>query len=227
VDNPSNRILVKNFKYLRQFSTVLAYEDAVYERLTRDAFTFDYHRAYLYRLAAHSRREHDELRALALEDAISDSEHWYVRVAALLCLCTCRLTGEELGRVARIGEGNTQVARAKYVTLCQYSGESLDGVLETLSYFGAPHQDYLRRYMFRLSHRDDSGNQVLTVVDRQDIRDPLFIRQLHWLDLVKANSSLRPRFRDIIESKIEACESEWPRLCARLEGIYDSFVENP
>jgi hypothetical protein len=227
LNDPSNRILMKNFKYLRQFSTVFAYEDAICKRLTEETFTFDYHRAYLYRLAAHSRSDYEDLRILALEDALDDSQNWYVRVAALLYLSTCRLTGEDLAGVARIREGNTQVARAKYVTLCQYSGESLDGVLERLSYFSAPHQDYLRRYLFRLSHREESGNNVLAAVDRYDISRPLFIRHLHQLDLVKANEYLRPRFRTVIESKIEACQSDWPRLRARLEGIYDSFIENP
>lgn len=228
LDDPSVKMLRKNFKYLRRFTPVHYFEDAIYDRLSQEEFTFDYHQAYLYRLAAHSRGEYLSLKELALEKATDDSAHWFSRVGAFLFLSTCGLSPSELGRISQVSdEGNPQVVRAAYVTLCQHSGNELRTVLDRVSYFSAPRQDYFRRYFFQLFRSDEVGERVLVAVNRDRIENPFFIRCLHQLDLVKANRSLRPRFREVIEAKTQDCSEEWPRLKSRLQGIYDSFVENP
>jgi len=229
LSDPSDKMLRKNFTYLRRFTPTYCFEDAIYDRLSQEEFTFDYHRTYLYRLAAHCRGENPALKELALEEAINGSADWFSRVGAFLLLSTCRLSPSELGRISQAiaNEGNTQVLRAAYVTLCQHSSTELGTVLDTVSYFGAPHQDYLRRYFFQLYRRDEVGERVLSAVSRESLENPFFIRFLHQLDLIKANQSLRPRFRGVLEEKLESCDENWPRLRSRLQGIYDAFVEHP
>ncbi len=229
LEDPSVKMLRKNFKYLRGFTPAHYFEDAIYDRLSREEFTFDYHRAYLWRLAAHSRGEHSALEELAFAVALDHTAHWLDRVGALLFLSTCRLSPTALGRISQAisDEGNTQVARAEYVTLCQHPSAQLQGVLDMVWYFSDPHQDYLRRYFYRLVHDDEVGNRVLTAASREGLESPLFIRHLHKLDLAKANQSLRARFRQVLEEKLERCGDDWPRLCARLQGIYDAFIEHP
>lgn len=228
LSDPSVKQLRKNFRYLRRFTSQYPLEEEIHDTLTQEDFKFDYHRAYLYRLAAHSRGQHSALKELALQEATDSSSHWFARVGALLFLSTCRLSPSGLGQVSAIvNEGNTQVVRAAYVTLSQHSGDELRWVLDNISYVSAPHQDYLRRYFFRLARSDELGDHLLSVIDRMAIENPFMIRHLHQLDLIKANQSLRPRFREVLEEKLDSCGEEWPRLRSRLEGIYDAFIENP
>ncbi len=183
--DPSSKTLIKNFAYLRQFVTSYAFEDEIYNRLIQDEFSFDFHTAYLYRLAAYSRRDHSKLRELALATAIDSTKHWFTRTAALMFLSTCDLEGHELHNVGELidTEGNYQVLRTAYVILCQYSGNELGFVLDKVSFFNAPHQEYLRRYFLELTRQRETGLSILNEVKASSIKAPSFIHQLHKLDL--------------------------------------------
>ena len=227
--DPSAKMLWKNFRYLRRFAPDEPFEEAIRQELLDDSVVFEYHRAYLYRLAAYSRQHDPALLQLALADAAQPSVYWFRRVGALLYLSTSRLSAQELASLARtvVNEGSTQVARALYVVLCQQSGDELAWLLNTVSYFSDPHQEYLKRYFLRLVKDLDAGVGVLTAVRRDDLHSPFFIRNLHKLDLVKANNELRPRFREVLEEKLDTCREEWPRLRVRLEGIREAFIDSP
>jgi hypothetical protein len=230
LENPSIKVLSNNFRYLRRFSTTQFYENRVSARLAEDRFTFDYHRAYMYRLASYSRGDEPKLYDLAINDALNVTQHWFARVGAYLYLSTCPIEARDLTQILRATEqeGNVEVARAQYVTLCQYSGNQLrDDVLERVSYFSAPYQDYLRRYFFRLVKREDTADGVLTAVNRQSIESPFFVRHLHQLDLIKANRYVRPKFREVLEAKIAEVDDRWPRLHARLAALFESFIDKP
>ena len=227
--NPSSKILLKNFIYLKRFITEYQFEADIYDRLISDDYLFDYHRAYLCRLAAYSRGDHSDLRINALDHSINGTNNWFSRVAALLLLSTYDLTGNELAQIASIinSESNAQVIRAAFVTLAQHSGEELRIVLDWISFFNAPHQDYLRRYFFRLVRDKDLGVNTCNSIGGASLSAPEFFTRLHQLDLVKANSNSRREFRTTIEQKIADCQDSWPRLRARLEGIQSAFIENP
>ena len=68
---------------------------------------------------------------------------------------------------------------------------------------------------------------MLTAIHRYSIEKPFFMERLHQLDLIKGNTRLRPRFRQVVEAKIKGCDERWTRLELRLQGIFDAFVENP
>jgi hypothetical protein len=229
LSDPSDRQLRKNFRYLRKFAPYHCYEEQILGRLQESEFTFDYHRAFLFRLAAYSRGDCPVLQDLAFEESLSASAHWYTQVAALLFLSTCRLTRHQLAQITQSveNEGNAQVARAKYVVMCQSSGDELRGVLDKISYFSAPHQDYLRRYFFRLAANRKDGESELSTVSRMKIGSPFFIRVLHPLDLVKANRHLRRRFREVLQQKLGEFDKPWPRLHSRLDGINTDFIDSP
>jgi len=71
LNDPSVRRLRKNFIYLRRFTPAYSFEDAIYNRLSQEEFTFDYHQSYMYRLAAHSRGESPTLMEFALEQVLN------------------------------------------------------------------------------------------------------------------------------------------------------------
>jgi len=230
--NPSYRLLNKNFTYLRRFVSTRFYSDEIVKRLTQDEFIFPYHKGYLFRLSSYCRDNSDSPKQLALQESLDINAHWFSRMAALSCLSTYPLDGKELDQIAGIldREASYQVNRAAFVTLCQYWGDSLKGVLDRVSLFNAPHQDYLRRYFFRLYRDEKIGIQVLSKIKREKIEKPFFIHKLHQLDLLKANSETEHRkiFLETIQEKIrESNNWDTPRLTLRLERIYDLFVLRP
>ena len=231
LDNPSQRLLTKNFTYLRHFVTSYQYSEKIANRLSSEQFTFPYHKAFMYQLAAYSRDEAAELKDLALKDATDPQIHWFCRMAALFCLGTFALDASELSIVSRIvdTEANPQVVRAAFVVLGQHSGEELGVVLDRITFFNAPHQDYLRRYIFRLYKSSDMKKNYLGKIKRARVNAPTFVHVLHQLDLLKAGSNQAHRavFKEVIEEKIKDCEGkEWPRLLDRLNKIRDSFILN-
>jgi retron-type reverse transcriptase len=236
LSDPSNRLLTRNFIYLRNFVATRFYGQDIANRLLDNTFTFPYHRAYMYRLGAYSRDNIDKLKQLALHEATdiqSDIQsQWFCRMAALFCLTTFPLDSKELAQIAPIveTETNPQIVRAAFVTLCQYSGKELRFVLDRLSFFNAPHQDYLRRYFFRLYKITDTSKRFLSLVKGASVKAPTFIHNLHKLDLLKTGSDneRRAAFKEVIEMNMKNCEDEdWPRLQTRLEQIYRLFVVNP
>lgn len=229
LSDPSHRLLIKHFLYLRTFVASHSYGHAIADRLTQNVFTFPYHRAVLFRLAAYSRDVDDDLKRLALQESADSDSHWFCRMAALFCLASFPLDGADLARIAKIvdTEANPQVSRAAFVALCQHSGNELRWVLDRVALFNAPHQDYLRRYFLQL-HRDPNvGKRLLSSIKGASVRAPTFIHNYHQLDLLKASSDTQQRalFREVVETKIDDCDGEeWPRLTARLRQIHDSFV---
>ncbi|MFH1564044.1 MAG: RNA-directed DNA polymerase [Nitrospirota bacterium] len=163
LDDPSSNLLTKNFMYLRHFVVSCKYGQAIANRLGDSAFTFPYHQAFMYRLAAYSRDDDREIKHLALQESINVQAHWFCRMAALFCLGTFSLTGQELAQIATLlkTESNPQVIRTTFVTLCQYSGDELRWVLDRLTLFNAPYQDYLRRYFFQLSNDTDCREEAI------------------------------------------------------------------
>lgn len=228
-NNPSSRELIKSFTYLKRFISTHSYETQIFERLTCGEFLFPYHKAYLYRLAAYSRGVHEELKALALEEATDAAGKWFSRAAALFYLSTNFLSRSELSRVMDIvkSESDANILRPAYVVLAQHSGNELEVVLQDISFFNAPHQDYLRRYFFRLVRNEKVGQSICSGIRQASINAPEFISRLHQLDLVKANSRCRIEFRQAIEKQVEECSDGWPRLEERLASIEDAFIENP
>ena len=227
--NPSHRLLVKNFLYLRSFVTKFSYSDAIFERLSRTSFTFPYHRGYAYRLAAYCRDEHQGIKELALQEATNQYSDWFCRMSSLFAVSTFPLSGDELRRIAPTIQTETHplVARAAYVATCQHSGDALQSVIERLALFGAPHQEYLRRYFLQLYKEHDEGERFLKRIEKAKIPAATFIFNLHQLDLLKANGNLRNEFKQIISAKIaESTEHKGERLRNRLQKIYDQFVVN-
>lgn len=232
LNDPSHRLLNKHFLYLRKFVTSHSYSQAIADRLAQDIYTFPYHRGVLFRLAAYSRDVVDDLKQLALRDSTDSESHWFCRMAALFSLGTFPLNGADLASIAGIvdTEANPQVVRAAFVVLCQNSGDELRWVLDRVSLFNAPHQDYLRRYFFQLYRNTNIGKRLLAKIRSASVRAPTFIHNLHQLDLMKVSSDKEQRamFREILEKKIKDCaDEEWPRLTARLKQIYDSFILIP
>ena len=122
--DPSHKSVLKNFAYLKRFVSTHFYEVEIYDRLAASSeHTFDYHRAFIFRLAAYSRGEHARLRVMALEHAVDSGNNWFSRVAALLNLSTHDLSGHELGKLSHIldTDSDAQVLRAVFVTLTQHS----------------------------------------------------------------------------------------------------------
>lgn len=227
--NPSHRLLVKNFLYLRNFVTEYSYSNAIFERLSKGEFTFPYHRGYVYRLAAYCRDEHSGVKELALQEAANQYSDWFCRMSSLFAISSFSLSGDELHKITPLiqTESHPLVTRAAYITLCQHSGDALKGVLERLSLFGAPHQEYLRRYLLQLYKEQDEGDKFLKRIEKAKISAPTFIFNLHQLDLLKANNKLRNEFKKMISSKIvEASDKKGERLRNRLQNIYDQFVVN-
>jgi hypothetical protein len=226
LNNPAYKELLKNFAYLKRFVPIFLYEEPIYGRLTSGEYLFDYHRAYLFRLAAFSRGEHDGLRQFALDECVRKERNWFCRVAALLFLSTIRLSGEELTQIRQIitSERNAQILRAASVVLLQYSGQQLEDIRNAISYFNAPHQEYLHRYFSKLMNHRDFGNKMLSDVSGASVLAPDFIVQLHRMDLLKANQHCRLAFNEILNRKILDCNEQWPRLKNRLQGIQESFI---
>ena len=171
----------------------------------------------------------DELKQTALEESLNRQAHWYRRMSALFCLSTFALTNSDLEKIKSVirNDSTPLVLRATYVVLCQCSGVILQNMLDHVSYFNAPHQDYLRRYFFRLRKDEQFGRKILSEIKGANIQKADFIFKLHQLDLLKSNRRLRREFREVIEKKIAECTEEWDRLKTRLYKIRDSFVENP
>lgn len=228
--DPSHKNLSKNFIYLRQFVSSQTYENELYAGLTTAIDPFPFHRAFLYRLAAYSRGEHQALKDLAIRESMSLEKHWFSRMAALLFLSTVALVPSDLAQISEIldRESNGLVLRAAFVVASQHGGQPFWHMLEKLSYFNAPHQQYLHRYFAQLSGNRRAGNKALTNIDRSQTSESTFIHHLHRLDLVKANTGCRSRFRTVIDNKLnEVTHNDWPRLTYRLESIQTSFIENP
>jgi hypothetical protein len=138
--NPSNRLLVKNFLYLRSFVLEYSYSEAIFDCLSHTEFTFPYHRGFLYRLAAYCRDENQDIKELALQEATNQYSDWFCRMSSLFTVSTFSLSGGELGRITSMIQTETHplVTRAAYVAACQYSGDALKGVIDRLALFGAP-----------------------------------------------------------------------------------------
>lgn len=227
--NPSQKLLSKNFYYLLHFVSSRKYGKEIIDRLNKSKFTFPYHKAYIYRLAAYSRDEIDLLRKMAFDEALNTGSNWFCRMAALFCLSTFSLDKRELGQIVKLieTECNTQIMRAVYITLLQHSGKELNCVLDNLKFFNAPHQDYLRRYFFKFCEDLNFALKQLSEIKNIDLASSLFIHNLHRLDLLKisSNSSQRAIFKEVVEKKKQECNTfDWPRLSNRLNQIYDSFV---
>ena len=230
--NPSHRLLIKNFRYLRHFATSYDYGEAIFGRLEEKVYTFPYHRAFIYRLAAYSRDNVASLLDIALKESLDYEAHWFCRASALFCASTFALTGENLAQISSLidSEANPQVMRAGFVALLQHSGNELRFVLDKLTLFNAPHQDYLRRYFFRLFKDTKFSEKQLSQLKGVSLNAPRFVHSLYKFDLLKASSNPnnRSKFKNIIEKKIESCDSQgWTRLAERLKQIYDSFVVKP
>lgn len=229
LENPSNRLIVKNFLYLRNFVTDFSYSNAIFERLSKDTFTFPYHRGYIYRLAAYCRDEHQGIKELALQEATNQYSDWFCRMSSLFALSTFSLSGDELNRIAPTIQTETHplVTRAAYVVMCQHSGDALRSVIERLSLFSAPHQEYLQRYFLQLYKERDSGERFLNKIEKATVDAPTFIFNLHQLDLLKANKKLRNDFKMVVNAKItDISNKKGERLKNRLQDIYDKFVVN-
>ncbi|RLA95739.1 MAG: hypothetical protein DRG83_18175, partial [Deltaproteobacteria bacterium] len=228
-NNPSYKLLLKNFGYLKRFVDQYKFGEKIVSELTQDRFAFPFHISYLYKLAAYSRDGVDELKQTALEESLNRQAHWYRRMSALFCLSTFALTNSDLEKIKSVirNDSTPLVLRATYVVLCQCSGVNLQNMLDHVSYFNAPHQDYLRRYFFRLRKDEQFGRKILSEIKGANIQKADFIFKLHQLDLLKSNRRLRREFREVIEKKIAECTEEWDRLKTRLYKIRDSFVENP
>jgi retron-type reverse transcriptase len=227
--NPSHRLLTRNFTYLHNFATSHKYGVEIANRLAESTFTFPYHRAYIFRLAAYSRDEILPLREMALKEAIDSSAHWFCRTAASFCLSTFALNKSELAQIETLInlESNPQVMRAVYVTLLQHSGNELRWVLDKLTLFNAPHQDYLRRYFFQLYKDTTLAKKHLEALGNISLTAPTFIHSYHRLDLLKAssNAAQRTAFKKVVEKMIQECESaDWPRISNRLHQIYETFI---
>ena len=227
--NPAHKLLNKHFSYLRNFVTSQSFSSSIAERLASPRFTFPYHRALMFRLAAYSRDESEELRELAFRE-LSGEQHWYSKACALFCLHTFALEPAQLAQIAKIVDSvnHPQIIRAAFTVLLQ-QGRELALVIEQVSLFSAPRQEYLRRYFLKLFH---AGN---TEIGRLNLRQasvnaPTFIHNLHKLDLLKASSdsSHRRAFISLIDSRIQDCDGAgWPRLTNRLNQIRDLFISRP
>lgn len=227
--NPSQRLLVKNFSYLLRFAHLYEYEPAILKRIQSGTFTFPYHKAFMYRLAAYGRHEIDELKIAALQDATNLDSHWFCRMAALFLLSTFALEAKELAQVENLIniEANSQVMRAAFVLLLQQSGNELHWVFDKLSLFNAPHQDFLKRYFFQLARDTKLAENLLFTISKATISAPTFISNLYKLDIMKsiADVTHRTKFKEVIEKKIRECNPEiYPRLHNRLRQIYNAFV---
>lgn len=230
--DPSHVLLIKNFTYLRNFIASKNYGQEIINRLLEKSFTFPYHRALMYRLAAYSRDNVTKLKELALKESKNNDLHWFCRMAALFCLGTFPLSREELAFIEKTveSEANPQVIRVSYIILTQHSGNELKWVLDRVSLFNSPHQEYLGRYLLNLYKDNKLGLKFLSKIKGRSISAPTFIHNLHLFDLLKASSNIKNReiFKQVIENKIKECENkDWPRLKNRLDQIYNSFVLNP
>ena len=230
--DPSHVLLIKNFTYLRNFIASKNYGQKITDRLLEKSFTFPYHRALMYRLAAYSRDNVNKLKELAIKESKNSNLHWFCRMAALFCLSTFPLSREELAFIEKIveSEANPQVVRASYIVLIQHSGNELKWVLDRVSLFNSPHQEYLGRYLLNLYKDNKLGLKFLSKIKGRSVNAPTFIHSLHLFDLLKASSNIKNReiFKQVIENKIKECENkDWPRLKNRLDQIYNSFVLNP
>jgi hypothetical protein len=230
--DPSHRLLIKNFTYLRNFVVSKNYGEEITNRLLEKTFTFPYHRSLMYRLSAYSRDNISKLKELALEESKNSNLYWFCRMAALFCLGTFPLPKGELAIIGRIIklEENPQVVRASYIVLTQYSGNELKWILNNINLFNLPHQEYLRMYLSRLHNDPQLGMRFLSKIKNRSVKAPTFIHNLHLLDLLKTFSNVenREKFEEVIEKKIKECEGkDWPRLKNRLDQIYKSFILNP
>ena len=230
--DPSHRLLIKNFTYLRNFVVSKNYGEEITNRLLEKTFTFPYHRSLMYRLAAYSRDNISKLKVLAIVESKNSNLHWFCRMAALFCLGSFPLSKEELtiiGRIIKL-EANPQVIRASYIVLTQYPGNELKWILNNINLFNLPHQEYLRMYLSRLSKDNKLGMSFLSKIKNRSVKAPTFIHNLHLLDLLKTSSNVenREKFKEVIEEKIKECEKkDWPRLMNRLTQIHKSFILNP
>jgi len=229
LSEPSQGLLIKHFKYLRSFVTSFMFEEEINNRLSQKLFIFPYHKGMIYRLLAHSRGCNDHSKKIVMQEAIKTNSNWFCRMSALFCLVTFSLDNNDLAKIAEIVEegANPQVSRAAFVTLCQYAGDELNYVLDRVSLFNAPHQDYLRRYFLQLTDDNNTSKKILAKIKGASVNAPTFIHNLHQLDLLKANKTPEHRsiFRDILDEKITNCEdTDWLRLSERLQQIRNSFI---
>jgi hypothetical protein len=117
--------------------------------------------------------------------------------------------------------------RAAFVILCQHSGQELQTVRDAITFFNAPHQEYLQRYFIQLVQNEQDGKSICTDIKKRELSESDFVDYLHQLDLVKANRACRVEFDQLIRQKLEECEDNWPRLKRRLEAIQRQFIQNP
>lgn len=227
--NPSHKLLKKNYEYLLFFVSTHKYGTDIINKLEDKKFIFPYHKAYMYRLAAYSRDEIDLLKKKALDEVLDKKLNWFCRMAALFCLSTFYLNKSELSEIVKLieNEGNTQVMRAVYITLLQYSGSEFQWIFDKLKFFNAPYQNYFRLYFFKFSEDIDFSLKQISLIKKSEITSHNFIHNLYKLDLLKLCSKplQRSKFKEVIDEKKHECNNfDWPRLSNRLDQIYNSFV---
>ena len=227
LENPSYKLLVKNFDYLSAFASRHLYADALAARLARETFTFPYHKHYLYRLGAYSREDSPALREIALHDARPGDVEWYVRMAVLFCLSSFRLTPHELAEIEELAERESHpaVARAALVALRQRPADEITSAEDHLLFTTAPAQENLREYFFRLATDEDLARAVLREIERTDVASRAFVGRLHQLDLLKSNAAVRDKYRAVLDRKLEESDPAWARQRDRLTGIKELASE--
>ncbi|MGD8717875.1 MAG: PAS domain S-box protein [Candidatus Zixiibacteriota bacterium] len=220
LENPTYKLLVKNFDYLSFFAERFRFGDDVARRITEGTFNFPFHKHYLYRLAAYCRQNSPSLREQALEEARGDAE-WYVRIAALYCLNTFNLSPDELDAVEELAgsEAHPQVARAALVVLRQRPADEVASAEDHFLFTTAPGQENLREYFFRLTTEEELARAVLERIRNQEVASRAFLNRLHQLDLLKGNPAVREEYGRILEQKIDECDPAWTRLYSRLRRI--------
>jgi PAS domain S-box-containing protein len=221
LENPSYKLLVKNFDYLSHFASRHEFAAALAERLGRETFTFPYHKHFLYRLAAYGREDAPAIREIALREARRGETEWYVRTAALFCLNSFSLSSGELDEIKWLAERESHpvVARAALVTLRQRPMDEISSAEDHVLLATTPGQTDLREYFFRVSTEEDLGRSVLTEIRKTDIAARAFINRLHQLDLLRSNAAVGDEYRELLERTSDLCLPNWPRLRSRLRGI--------
>lgn len=225
----SHKLISGTFTYLRDFSTKHSFSEEIVKSLAGNAENFGFHRAYIFRLGAYSRDDSESLKSVAFSESLNPSGHWYSRAAAIFCLHSFALSDEDLFEIHQLTGQNEhpQLLRSAYILLAQATRERLGVVREELALFMAPHQDYLRRYFFSLYGNAEDGKKQLSEIDRFSINSPLFIHNLHKLDLIKANlnSEVKADTRKVVRKKLmEKQIKKWPRLEARLASVLDRIT---
>lgn len=227
LENPSYKLLVKNFDYLSYFAPDRRYAEELAAALTRKAFMFPYHKHYLYRLGAYGGEDSPALRETALQDARPGDAEWYVRMAALFCLNSFRLNTYELNEIEELAEreSHPSVVRAALVALRQRPLDEVSSAWDQILFATAPGQENLREYFFRVVTEEDLARSVLNEIAETDVSSRAFVKRFHQLDLLKSNAAVREELLAVLERKLDECNLAWRRLRDRLAGIKELATE--